>query len=268
MTNADVLESNRLFIDAWTFWAERARAGEIANLPGLRASWMNVTWPVFNGTFLAEPVRDASDLAQRAQAAVSYAHGRDLGWVFFVCREMIPEPLRDSATEILATQGLTQVVELTGMSADRLLPSRRPAPDLEMRRVGSQETRRAFGEINALAYGDPVDLGIQALDVETLWGEGTFGVVGFLEGQPVTTAETIVLDGTLYVALVATLPEHQKKGYAEAAMRHSLALAHAATGLERTVLHASEVGLPLYREMGYQPVARFLGLIAGDGGGH
>jgi ribosomal protein S18 acetylase RimI-like enzyme len=69
------------------------------------------------------------------------------------------------------------------------------------------------------------------------------------------------------VAMVATLPEYRNRGCAEAVMRYSLAQAREATGLERTVLHASAAGLPLYEEMGYRSVASFLGFaLAGPPG--
>lgn len=262
MTDPEAVASNRRFIQAWEFWAQRSRAGEISQLPGLTAPWWNVTWPMCNLTFLSEPVRDEADLDSRAQAAMAFARDRGLGWILFVCREMLPEGLRESSPDVLGRHGLVLVAEVTGMEAERLLPLRRPLPDLEFRPVDSPETRRAFSEINALAYGEPVEWVDEALNVETLWGAGTFGYVGYLDGRPVTTAETIPRDGVLYMALVATLPEEQKKGYGEAVMRHSLERAREATGIERTVLHSSPAGFPLYQEMGYRPAARFLAFAA------
>jgi ribosomal protein S18 acetylase RimI-like enzyme len=150
------------------------------------------------------------------------------------------------------------------MVADRLLPPRRPLAELEFRPVNDAETRRAYCEVNAAAYADPIDLVIQALGGEALW-DRTFGFVGYAGGEPVTTANTIVMGETLYMSLVATRPEQQEKGYAEAVMRHSLARAREATGLERTVLHATPAGRPLYLDMGYRPVAEFLGYAAGGG---
>jgi len=261
MSDSAALEANRSFTQAWEFWSRRSRSGEVSRFSGLTAAWMNVTWPACNLTFLSEPVRDEADLESRARAALEHASGRDRGWVFFVCTELLPEDLRPSSLEILSRCGLNQAVELTGMAADRLLPPRRPLPDLDLRRVGDRDTRRAFGEINAAAYGMPVEWGHEALDVEALWGSEAFGVVGYLDGKPVTTSETIALDGILYVALVATLPEHQKKGYAEVAMRHSLTLASAATGFEKTILQASQEGLRLYQEMGYRATSQFPGVV-------
>jgi len=262
MSHSEIVELDRSFARAWEHWARRSRAGEALRLPGLAIHWMNVTWPLCNLTFLDSPVTDESDLAARAGAALAFARDRGRGWLLFLCPELLPPDLRGSFQDVLAQQGLVARGSVTGMAADRLLPPRRPLPELEFRSVGSAETLRAFSEINALAYKIPPDWGMEALGVAALWSEETFGVVGYHQGEPVTTAKTIVMDDVLYMALVATRPEQQKKGFAEAAMRHSLGLAFAATGLERTVLHASKAGLPLYQEMGYHPVAMFQGFAS------
>lgn len=221
---------------------------------------MNVTWPICNLTFLSEPA--AADLDARVQAAVEYARKHDRGWLFMACQEFMPKG--PATVEIFARHGLSLAAPFTGMAADRLLPPRRPLPALEFRPVNDEETRRAYCEVNAVAYEDPIDLVIEALGGKELW-EGTFGFVGYAGGEPVTTANTIVMGDTLYMSLVATRPDQQKKGYAEAVMRHSLAGAREATGLERTVLHATPAGRPLYLDMGYRPVAEFLGFASGEG---
>jgi len=69
------------------------------------------------------------------------------------------------------------------------------------------------------------------------------------------------------VALVATDPAFQRRGYAEAAMRHALAVAAQRHGAGPTVLHATDAGRPIYARMGYATIAthttfidkRFLG---------
>jgi predicted acetyltransferase len=68
---------------------------------------------------------------------------------------------------------------------------------------------------------------------------------------------TVPLDGRLYVALVATAHEFRRLGCAEAVMRRSLDIAARATGLVRTVLHASPMGHPLYAQMGYHDTVPF-----------
>src|ERR1044071_4223414 len=81
--------------------------------------------------------------------------------------------------------------------------------------------------------------------------------VGYVDGAPVSTSTTALVDGRLYVMMVATDAAHRNRGYAEAVMRRSLARAQAATGIRRTVLHASPAGKPLYASMGYRVTGEF-----------
>jgi GNAT superfamily N-acetyltransferase len=70
-----------------------------------------------------------------------------------------------------------------------------------------------------------------------------------------STATAIINEGCLFLFLVATMPEARRKRYGEAVVRYALQTAYQATGISRTVLHATEAGYPLYLRLGYHPVA-------------
>jgi hypothetical protein len=55
--------------------------------------------------------------------------------------------------------------------------------------------------------------------------------------------------------LSSRLPTQQRRGFAEAAMRHALDVAAEAHGEQPTVLHATDVGRPLYARMGYEAIS-------------
>ena len=80
-------------------------------------------------------------------------------------------------------------------------------------------------------------------------------MIGHADGAPVACAAVMMVDGYRYVALVATEPAWQRRGYADAAMRQALADAAAVHGERPTVLHATEAGRPVYERMGYTPLA-------------
>ena len=65
------------------------------------------------------------------------------------------------------------------------------------------------------------------------------------------------MPGTVYIAMVATLPGQQGKGYADTVMRHAIAQGRQTSGAASTTLHATAVGEPVYRAMGYAPAAGF-----------
>jgi predicted GNAT family acetyltransferase len=91
-----------------------------------------------------------------------------------------------------------------------------------------------------------------------------YAYIGLENGVPVSAAATVETNGCLFLALVATAPEAQRKGYADATVRKALFEGAKATGLTRTVLHATMAGAPVYERIGYRRVAtiRFYGLTA------
>jgi len=253
----ELVESNGQFIGAWKMFAGRARRGEVVELPGLVAAFGRDRLTFFNAMFLSEPVRSKTDLEGRARAAVGYATSTGRGWFFAVCDDWLPPDVLAASQDVFATHGLFTGMNWTGMVADALDPPAHPTGDLECRPVADAETRQAVSDINCICYKVPLDWGREVIDREPFWNRGVFGSVGHVGSMPVTTATTLAVDGRLYVAMVATLPDYRRRGYAETVMRHSLAQAHAATGLTRTVLHATDIGLPVYRKMGYRPVTLF-----------
>jgi hypothetical protein len=47
-------------------------------------------------------------------------------------------------------------------------------------------------------------------------------------------------------------------------VRQALQAAHEATGIRRTVLHATEAGYPVYLRLGYHPTGKFMGCMLGS----
>jgi GNAT superfamily N-acetyltransferase len=75
------------------------------------------------------------------------------------------------------------------------------------------------------------------------------------------TATAIVNEGCLFLFLVATMPNAQRKGYGDAVVRHALNTAYEATGINRSVLHATEAGYPVYMRLGYHTTSKFMGYM-------
>ncbi len=91
-----------------------------------------------------------------------------------------------------------------------------------------------------------------------LWRADSFGYVAYLDDRPVSCAAVFPVAGTVYVALVATLPEAQRRGFAETVIRYAVTQGQRKMGTQITTLHASDMGLKLYRAMGYTPGPRLL----------
>ena len=99
---------------------------------------------------------------------------------------------------------------------------------------------------------------------EMFWHGHAYGFVAYKGDKPVSTATAIINEGRLFLFMVATMPEARRKGYGEAVVRHALQTAHEATGIRRTVLHATEAGYPLYLRLGYRPTVKFMGCLLGS----
>lgn len=143
------------------------------------------------------------------------------------------------------------------MLAERLSAPRRPLPEAELRRIDDEETRFALADLNADAYGVARDWGRQALGSAALWRGPLFGRIAYVKGEAVSGAFALAIDKALYVGWVATSKSHRRMGFAESVMRASLDDARKATGLERTILHATNEGHPIYTRMGYRSVVKF-----------
>ena len=112
----------------------------------------------------------------------------------------------------------------------------------------------AILDVNSLAYGMDLEIGKELVGTRSFWKDH-FPVVGLTGGKPACSAAVLMVDGHRYVALVATDPAHQRRGYGDAAMRRALELAAQAHGEQPTVLHATEAGRPVYERMGYTTIS-------------
>jgi ribosomal protein S18 acetylase RimI-like enzyme len=177
--------------------------------------------------------------------------------VYIVCDDWLAPSLRAKAPAVFEAHGLIRIMGTQGMVAERLTPPARPLPALEIRHATDNEALCHIADINALAYASPLEVARESVVVPAVFQSDCRGYVGFVDATAVSVAAIIRVAGVAYVGYVATLAEHRQRGYAEAVMRQGLSDARRIWGIERTVLHASDAGHPLYRSMGYRDVTRF-----------
>jgi ribosomal protein S18 acetylase RimI-like enzyme len=262
-TVAEVLESNRQLIGSALLICETFPGAEVVEMPGLIAAWCNTETPFLNSVVLSEPLTDEADLERRAATLTEYLRSKEKPPLFFVCREWVPESLRDAADAAFERAGVKASMTLTGMATDEFRPLQEGEIGLEWTPIADQKTRNHLADINAAAYGISKESMREALALPEIWTEKFDGCVGFLAGKAIATAAVMDLNGALHVMCVATLPGHQRRGYGRAAVRRSLAEMSRATGLTRTTLHATEAGRPVYLGMGYRETATFTGHMRG-----
>jgi GNAT superfamily N-acetyltransferase len=157
------------------------------------------------------------------------------------------------ATVSLEKSGLAPALSLTGMVADRLKQASVPA-GLSLVVPQDELGLGAFFDLNGAAYGEDLSACKPVHARPSFWA-GHVGVVGSAEGRPVTCAAVLMAGGHRYVAMVATDPPMQRRGYAAAAMLYALDLAARAYGDRPSFLHATAAGRPIYARMGYDTVS-------------
>ena len=259
MTNWELDESLHQFISIWRLIGSPYKGSDQTSRSNLSLAWSTLPFFFYNAIFLDRYIDDKDELRESIQQAATYMRSTGQIGLFLPCVENLGDVARTNLVSYLTEAGLNPNMPMTGMAGD-ILPMRSPGhPKLKFVRITDNATIKDFGELNCLAYGAPVETAISILGKYDLWLDHAYGFVAYEDQTPVATATAIVNDGCLFLFLVATHPETQRKGYGEATVRHALQTAHQATGITRTVLHATEAGYPIYLRMGYHPTVKFLG---------
>jgi GNAT superfamily N-acetyltransferase len=249
-------ESNRLFQHAWTYFARQLPRGGTTRLPGLLLANGRSPLPFMNAALVTSPLTGEAELRGHIEHAARHFRADGVHWILVISNDLVPDSLRGRLSEICSEAGMEYMMPMYGMATDRLLEPVRPLPAIDLRLADGEELRAAIGDLNAAGYAIPAEICRPVTTVPEIWKD-MIGVVGLVDGVPVATASVATIDDIAYVALVATHPEQQRKGYAEAVMRRALAQAREAWGPQRTVLHATAAGRPVYARMGYAETVGF-----------
>lgn len=216
---------------------------------GIAMRWEDSLFPFSNAAFLTDEISDPLILKQHLNTVAARMRSRQHGGLLNICNDLITGEAKLKFDQILKDAGLEFVMTLDSMAGDILPLELNPIPELQVKRVRSAKELRAFSDMNCLAYGFDVEWGRNALG--NVWIDHAYSFVGYVDDQPVCAASAAPVGDVLYLALVATRPEAQRKGYSETIVRHALLEGYKATGLTRTLLHATPAGAPVYERIGY-----------------
>ena len=229
--------------------------GEIRELAGVSIASSGVTFQMFNAAFLSAKVATEAELAQRILLASVHFGARGLEWAYWVGEDWLEGKARSRSRYVFERHGLRHTVDLPGMVADRVAPPVKRLPVIEVRRVRDAAARDAFCGIGSACFHVPFLWFQEVFDSESVWDRFA-GYVGYVDGEPVSTAATVMGCDAIGVYNVATLPDNQRQGYGEAVMRYALDDARREHGIERSILQSTPAGYKLYERMGYRTVTR------------
>jgi ribosomal protein S18 acetylase RimI-like enzyme len=227
--------------------------GEVREYPGVLIAHAGVTFQMFNAAFLSSPADDEAALTRRVSLASVHFRARGSSWAYWMCHGWMADAARRRLRAVMQRQGMRCVSEMPGMVADDLVPPASTLPRLDIQRVEGERLRRAFCDIGSVCFNVPAAWFGEIFDNDRIWRD-FIGYVGFLNGDPVTTAATVISDDVIGLYNVGTIPGRQRQGYGEAIVRHALDQARRESGIGRMVLQSTAQGLRLYRRMGFHTV--------------
>jgi ribosomal protein S18 acetylase RimI-like enzyme len=249
------LESNQLYLEAWSQFARASRDGEVAEEQGIVIATAGVAWPGMNLAFLGSPVSASAELAERVAVARRFFAERNRLWLFVLFDDWLSP--RVNARAVFANQNLRFIQESIGMKADRLSVVGRQLPDLSFCAADDARILNDFASVNAASYGIPVSWAQEAVESGQHWDPPANTYVGYLDREAVVTSMTRPIGEVRYVGWVATKPAKRRQGCAEAMVRYALRHSGREDGTLRSMLHATPAGVRLYEQLGFRRVARF-----------
>lgn len=249
-------------------YARVSPRGEARDYPGLTVASCGLNCAVFNSALLSHHVQNQK-LGHLLALAQTHFRRRGLGWTFWLCEDLVTPEIHTDAHGLFRELQMEPIAQPPGMYAEVLHAPQRRAPELQIRRVSDVQTRTEFAQLSSMIFSLPFPTAIDIYGSGSLWeGGGMTGWIGYSERQPVCIVSIVIGAGAAGVYSVGTLPMYQGRGYAETVMRHALAEAREATGIQASVLQSTEQGLHLYTRMGYQPVTRFTVYMSQGSGLH
>jgi ribosomal protein S18 acetylase RimI-like enzyme len=232
--------------------AHRA-SGELRELEGVSIASAGVAFQMFNAAFLSGRVSTEAQMERRLALASVHFAARGMRWAYWICEDWLEGRTRQRFRQIFRKHNLFQAAQLPGMYAEEIRPSPRELPNLHVRRVDSEPTKGAFCAIGSICFNVPLVWFREVFDSDGIWSDFA-AYVGYIDGEPVSTAATVTGEGVIGVYNVATTPGQQRRGYGEAIMRHAIEQARLKHGVTRTILQSTPAGLELYQRMGYRIV--------------
>lgn len=249
----------------WKLAVEDRGTGEVRDDASLMIRWADNAFPFWNALANAEPGMDAAALGPFLHRVAGYMRGRERPGLLWLFEDLLAPDARAALPRAVDEAGLSLALSGFGMAGDILPLADEPRhPELEFVRVRTEAEVEAYGALNCRAYGFPAEGGRAGFSGSTIWTNEIFAYLALKDGVPVAAGGTVAAGDCLFVILIATAPEHHRKGYGEAVTRKALYEGGKATGLRRATLHATVAGRPVYERIGLKTVATmgFYGLRA------
>jgi GNAT superfamily N-acetyltransferase len=129
-----------------------------------------------------------------------------------------------------------------------------PSRPTNMVRALGPELVGIAGDLIAAAFDEPRDVIARCIEVSITETAGVETYIAWGDEGPMCTVSVTPTGDTAGITLMATPPEHQRKGMGRALLTQVIA-DYRRRGVERFHLGATEAGRPLYTSLGFELVA-------------
>ncbi len=254
MTPAESVELN--LIEFFRLFAMTQPRGRLAERPGVQVAAAGARFMMFNAAFFSTPVAAADDLGRRLELLWGLMGDLRPGWALWANDDKL-RGAGPASCGIFQQHQLHPAFRHPGLACEQLAPPSRKLPEVEFRPVNDGASRREFARLNSRAFRLPPEWCLELYSNESLWAERFSGFLAYSGNQPVSCAATLAAAEAIGVYAVATMPGQERRGYGEAVTRHAVESAQRRWGLKRSILQATQAGLPLYLRLGYRVVTGF-----------
>ena len=171
--------------------------------------------------------------------------------------------LDDRFAALLGDLGLVQLDgdhRLPGMALEPIARTATKPIGLDIRIVTDVRGFDDHVRTAALGFGLGEALVRTFLDVRMLEHPDSTFYVGYLDGQPLATGLGFRTGDTIGVYNISTIEAARRRGFG-AAMTARIAADGAAAGCVVAILQASQMGMPVYEQLGYRTVVDYVGYV-------
>jgi GNAT superfamily N-acetyltransferase len=248
-----IVDRHTLTVQAWL----SSRSPQAAKFEGkgVRASSTGFKIPLLNLALGCDFPKGCSEeeIEGEVKAVIEFFATRNVPWYWW----MNTQPSPKNISEILEKHGLTYDTPLPAMLASLSHSGTFPAyaDTIHVWRARSIADLQAASKIRRMAFKFPEGEAITYFeDMSSDWLDDSSPARLFLAGEdeskPVSIGAVIEGAGTPGVYVMATLPEHHRKGYGKAILTRLLSEAKSA-GNQLIALTASKAGFALYSQFGF-----------------
>ncbi len=167
---------------------------------------------------------------------------------------LLPGKEQGRLRTILENNGFREIYRWTGMWYDMTChePREHSIPGLVIKEVSAHEDLSSFVSVinHTILEASRMEMSL----AEKLLGEERFRMVIGIYGGEVVSVSALFISGDIAgIYFVATLEEARNKGIGSAVTGKCLDIA-ACNGVKKVILHASRMGEPVYRRLGFKAV--------------